>query len=256
MQERRRNIMEVSKKGFKQLKEVIDSYEDIRYEISDIIEAAGYDEEEDGDSIIITKDGNEFAVIDLAQLTINITRDCDSPKDTDELTFLLELSEQLENLESLLDEDVESETYETVECELVSEKALHNIAKLEKGRPMGIREFMDTISEGLTTDEQVGVLATFDVLDNVYPVDILMRHNADIIVAPEEKDIPYFVFNPMLGVWVEDDDDMADILKTEYKKACGMPFTISIDDDEIFCPYISDDHSEDIVLDLFRFKEE
>ena len=121
---------------------------------------------------------------------------------------------------------------------------------------MGIREFMDTISEGLTTDEQVGVLATFDVLDNVYPVDILMRHNADIIVAPEEKDIPYFVFNPMLGVWVEDDDDMADILKTEYKKACGMPFTISIDDDEIFCPYISDDHSEDIVLDLFRFKEE
>ena len=66
MQERRRNIMEVSKKDFKQLKEVIDSYEDIRYEISDIIEAAGYDEEEDGDSIIITKDGNEFAVIDLA----------------------------------------------------------------------------------------------------------------------------------------------------------------------------------------------
>lgn len=252
-------MLNKNEKGLSKLLETLQRYEEIRDSISVAVKEHGYQEytnSDDDEIIMISKPGelNPVALVDMTKRTIAVNNHMEN---SDDFELLLEISNLLNEFDELLDEDIEDEdepeAFATVKTPLVSDKVLENIASLPKDTVMSFSEFTEAVFQGLTSLEQRGVLATFDLSADLYPASIYEQTDANLVISShEEKPFDDVKFNHMLGIWIEDSENQSEALKVHSKRLIHTPYTITVNEDGIACSYIDDNFDEDVILEMFE----
>ena len=178
--------------------------------------------------------------------------------------MLSKIAESLLVIKELLEDDTEDEEDEnvvenfiTVESGLVCYKAIENLNFLveykDSFETLNYNEFMEILTEGLTSEEIEDIESTFDVSDNLYSHEVYEDCDSEIILDSFNNEHEGYEFNHLLGVWVQTRENEAEYLKFSHKVNSGVSFTIDLENGDI--TYIDDDTDEDYVVELFDYGE-
>lgn len=259
--------MELNKMGYENLLDTAEKLNSQIEYIKECIEEAGCwyisTDEEDEDSQMFIMSGHEIiSVIDFDDLTISVNYP--------EMIFrgaynnmLSKIAESLLVIKELLEDDIEDEEDEnvvenfiTVESGLVCYKAIENLNFLveykDSFETLNYNEFMEILTEGLTSEEIEDIESTFDVSDNLYSHEVYEDCDSEIILDSFDNEHEGYEFNHLLGVWVQTGENEAEYLKFSHKVNSGVSFTIDLENGDI--TYIDDDTDEDYVVELFDFE--
>lgn len=257
--------MELNKMGYENLLETAEKLNSQIEYIKECIEEAGCwyiaTDKEDEDNQMFIMSGHEIiSVVDFNDLTISVNY----PEMIFRGTYnnmLSKIAESLlvikELLEDDIEEDVEDENFITVESEFVCDKAIENLNFLveykDSFETLHYNEFMEILTEDLTSEEIEDIESTFDVSDNLYSHEIYEDCDSEIILDSFESEHEGYEFNHLLGVWVQTGKNETEYLKFSHKINSGVSFTIDLENGDI--TYIDDDVDEDSVVDLFDYGE-
>ena len=231
--------------------------------IKECIEEAGCwyistDEEDEDNQMFIMRKHEVISVIDFDDLTISVNYP--------EMIFrgaysnmLSKIAESLLEIKELLEDDIEDDTenenFITVESGLVCDKAIENLNFLVEYKDnfdtLHYNEFMEILTEDLTSEEIEDIESTFDVSNNLYSHEIYEDCDSEIILDSFDSEHEGYEFNHLLGVWVHTGNDETKYLNFLHKANSGVSFTIDLENGDI--TYIDDDVDEDSVVDLFIF---
>ena len=259
--------MELNKMGYESLLEIAEKLDSQIEYIKECIEEAGCwyisTDEEDEDSQMFIMSGHEIiSVIDFDDLTISVNYP--------EMIFrgvysnmLSKIAESLLVIKELLEDDIEDEEDEDavenfiiVESGLVCDRAIENLNFLieykDSFETLHYNEFMEILTEGLTSEEIEDIESTFDVSDNLYSHEIYEDCDSEIILDSFDSEHEGYEFNHLLGIWVQTGKNETECLKFSHKINSGVSFTIDLENGDI--TYIDDDTDEDYVVELFNFE--
>lgn len=255
--------MELNKMGYESLLETAEKLDSqIKY-IKECIEEAGCwyistDEEDEDNQMFIVRKHEVISVIDFDDLTISVNY----PEMIFRGTYsnmLSKIAESLLEIKKLLEDDIEDDTenenFITVESGLVCDKAIENLNFLVEYKDnfdtLHYNEFMEILTEDLTSEEIEDIESTFDVSDNLYSHEIYEDCDSEIILDSFDSEHEGYEFNHLLGVWIHTGNDETKYLNFLHKANSGVSFTIDLENGDI--TYIDDDVDEDSVVDLFNF---
>lgn len=256
--------MELNKMGYESLLETAEKLDSQIEYIKECIEEAGCwyistDEEDEDNQMFIMRKHEVISVIDFDDLTISVNYP--------EMIFrgaysnmLSKIAESLLVIKELLEDDIEDgealENFITVESGLVCYKAIENLNSLveykDSFETLNYNEFMEILTEGLTSEEIEDIESTFDVSDNLYSHEVYEDCDSEIILDSFDNKHEGYEFNHLLGVWVQTGENEAEYLKFSHKVNSGVSFTIDLENGDI--TYIDDDTDEDYVVELFNFE--
>lgn len=256
-------MMELNKMGYENLLETAEKLDSQIEYIKECIEEAGCwyistDEEDEDNQMFIMRKHEVISVIDFDDLTISVNYP--------EMIFrgaysnmLSKIAESLLEIKELLEDDIEDDTenenFITVESGLVCDKAIENLNFLVEYKDnfdtLHYNEFMEILTEDLTSEEIEDIESTFDVSDNLYSHEIYEDCDSEIILDSFDSEHEGYEFNHLLGVWVHTGNDETKYLNFLHKANSGVSFTIDLENSDI--TYIDDDVDEDSVVDLFDF---
>lgn len=257
--------MELNKMGYESLLETAEKLDSQIEYIKECIKEAGYwyistDEEDEDNQMFIMRKHEVISVIDFDDLTISVNYP--------EMIFrgaysnmLSKIAESLLEIKELLEDDIEdnteSENFITVESGLVCDKAIENLNFLVEYKDnfdtLHYNEFMEILTEDLTSEEIEDIESTFDVSDNLYSHEIYEDCDSEIILDSFDSEHEGYEFNHLLGVWVHTGNDETKYLNFLHKANSGVSFTIDLENGDI--TYIDDDVDEDYVVELFDYGE-
>lgn len=255
--------MELNKMGYESLLETAEKLDSQIEYIKECIEEAGCwyistDEEDEDNQMFIMRKHEVISVIDFDDLTISVNYP--------EMIFrgaysnmLSKIAESLLEIKELLEDDIEDDTenenFITVESGLVCDKAIENLNFLVEYKDnfdtLHYNEFMEILTEDLTSEEIEDIESTFDVSDNLYSHEIYEDCDSKIILDSFDSKHDGYEFNHLLGVWIHTGNDETKYLNFLHKANSGVSFTIDLENGDI--TYIDDDVDEDSVVDLFDF---
>lgn len=256
--------MELNKMGYENLLETAEKLDSQIEYIKECIEEAGCwyistDEEDEDNQMFIMRKHEVISVIDFDDLTISVNYP--------EMIFrgaysnmLSKIAESLLAIKELLEDDIEdeetAENFITVESGFVCYKAIENLNSLveykDSFETLHYNEFMEILTEGLTSEEIEDIESTFDVSDNLYSHEVYEDCDSEIILDSLDNEHEGYEFNHLLGVWVQTGENEAEYLKFSHKVNSGVSFTIDLENGDI--TYIDDDTDEDYVVELFDFE--
>ena len=256
--------MELNKIGYESLLETAEKLDSQIEYIKECIEEAGCwyistDEEDEDNQMFIMRKHEVISVIDFDDLTISVNYP--------EMIFrgaysnmLSKIAESLLAIKELLEDDIEdeetAENFITVESGFVCYKAIENLNSLveykDSFETLHYNEFMEILTEGLTSEEIEDIESTFDVSDNLYSHEVYEDCDSEIILDLFDNEHEGYEFNHLLGVWVQTGENEAEYLKFSHKVNSGVSFTIDLENGDI--TYIDDDTDEDYVVELFDFE--
>lgn len=259
--------MELSKMGYENLLNTAEKLNSQIEYIKECIEEAGCwyistDEEDEDNQMFIMRKHEVVSVIDFDNLTISVNYP--------EMIFrgaysnmLSKIAENLLVIKELLEDDIEEEdenvveNFITVESGLVCDKAIENLNFLVEYKDnfdtLHYNDFMEILTEDLTSEEIEDIESTFDVSDNLYSHEIYEDCDSEIILDSFDSEHEGYEFNHLLGVWVQTGKNETECLKFSHKINSGVSFTIDLENGDI--TYIDDDVDEDSVVDLFDYGE-
>ena len=256
-------IMELNKMGYESLLETAEKLDSQIEYIKECIEEAGCwyistDEEDEDNQMFIVRKHEVISVIDFDDLTISVNY----PEMIFRGTYsnmLSKIAESLLEIKKLLEDDIEDDTenenFITVESGLVCDKAIENLNFLVEYKDnfdtLHYNEFMEILTEDLTSEEIEDIESTFDVSDNLYSHEIYEDCDSEIILDSFDSEHEGYEFNHLLGVWIHTGNDETKYLNFLHKANSGVSFTIDLENGDI--TYIDDDVDEDSVVDLFDF---
>ena len=255
--------MELNKMGYESLLETAEKLDSQIEYIKECIEEAGCwyistDEEDEDNQMFIMRKHEVISVIDFDALTISVNypemifRGAYSSMLSKIAESLLEIKELLEDD---IEDDTENENFITVESGLVCDKAIENLNFLVEYKDnfdtLHYNEFMEILTEDLTSEEIEDIESTFDVSDNLYSHEIYEDCDSEIILDSFDSKHEGYEFNHLLGVWIHTGNDETKYLNFLHKANSGVSFTIDLENGDI--TYIDDDVDEDSVVDLFDF---
>ena len=255
--------MELNKMGYENLLETAEKLNSQIEYIKECIEEAGCwyiatDEEDEDNQMFIMRKHEVISVIDFNDLTISVNYP--------EMIFrgaysnmLSKIAESLLEIKELLEDDIEDDTenenFITVESRLVCDKAIENLNFLVEYKDnfdtLHYNDFMEILTEDLTSEKIEDIESTFDVSDNLYSHEIYEDCDSEIILDSFDSEHEGYEFNHLLGVWVHTGNDETKYLNFLHKANSGVSFTIDLENGDI--TYIDDDVDEDSVVDLFGF---
>lgn len=255
--------MELNKMGYESLLETAEKLDSQIEYIKECIEEAGCwyistDEEDEDNQMFIVRKHEVISVIDFDDLTISVNYP--------EMIFrgaysnmLSKIAESLLEIKELLEDDIEDDTenenFITVESGLVCDKAIENLNFLVEYKDnfdtLHYNEFMEILTEDLTSEEIEDIESTFDVSNNLYSHEIYEDCDSEIILDSFDSEHEGYEFNHLLGVWIHTGNDETKYLNLLYKANSSVSFTIDLENGDI--TYIDDDVDEDSVVDLFTF---
>lgn len=256
--------MENYKMGYESLLETAEKLDSQIEYIKECIEEAGCwyistDEEDEDNQMFIMRKHEVISVIDFDDLTISVNYP--------EMIFrgaysnmLSKIAESLLEIKELLEDDIEDDTenenFITVESGLVCDKAIENLNFLVEYKDnfdtLHYNEFMEILTEDLTSEEIEDIESTFDVSDNLYSHEIYEDCDSEIILDSFDSEHEGYEFNHLLGVWIHTGNDETKYLNFLHKVNSGVSFTIDLENGDI--TYIDDDVDEDSVVDLFNLQ--
>ena len=125
--------------------------------------------------------------------------------------MLSKIAESLLAIKELLEDDIEdeetAENFITVESGFVCYKAIENLNSLveykDSFETLHYNEFMEILTEGLTSEEIEDIESTFDVSDNLYSHEVYEDCDSEIILDSLDNEHEGYEFNHLLGVWVQ-----------------------------------------------------
>lgn len=255
--------MELNKMGYEKLIEAVNKLDSQIEYIKECIEEAGCwyistDEEDEDNQMFIMRKHKVVSVIDFNDLTISVNYP--------EMIFkgvysdmLSRIANSLLEIKELLEDDIEDETenknFITVESILVCDKAIKNLNSLIKYKDnfdtLCYNEFMEILTDDLTSEEIENIESTFDVSDNLYSHEVYEDCDSEIVLDSFDSKHDGYEFNHMLGVWIKTGKNETEYLNYLYKINSGTSFIVDLENDCI--TYINDDVDEDSVGDLFSF---
>ena len=221
--------MELNKMGYESLLETAEKLDSQIEYIKECIEEAGCwyistDEEDEDNQMFIVRKHEVISVIDFDDLTISVNYP--------EMIFrgaysnmLSKIAESLLEIKELLEDDIEDDTenenFITVESGLVCDKAIENLNFLVEYKDnfdtLHYNEFMEILTEDLTSEEIEDIESTFDVSNNLYSHEIYEDCDSEIILDSFDSEHEGYEFNHLLGVWIHTGNDETKYLNLLYK---------------------------------------
>lgn len=258
--------MELNRMGYENLLETAEKLNSQIEYIKECIEEAGCwyistDEEDEDNQMFIMRKHEVVSIIDFDNLTISVNYPEMIFKEAYS-NMLSKIAESLLEIKELLEDDIEEdedavENFITVESGLVCDKAIKNLNFLVEYKDnfdtLHYNDFMEILTEDLTSEEIEDIESTFDVSDNLYSHEIYEDCDSEIILDSFDSEHEGYEFNHLLGVWVHTGDDETKYLNLLYKANSSVSFTVDLENECI--TYIDDDVDEDSVVDLFDYGE-